>query len=64
MSTADEVIVGEHGSKIVSLKGIDLLAPDKIDRVCTEQLRKQLPAIFPGIGAIVGQAEAKVEGHH
>ena len=64
LSTADQFIIAENRCKIVGLKVIDLLASDKIHRICPKQPRYQFFAMFPGIGSIVCQAETKVEGHH
>lgn len=64
LSTADQFIIAENRCKIVGLKVIDLLASDKIHRICPKQPRYQFFAIFPGVGSIVCQAETKVEGHH
>lgn len=64
LSTADQSIIAENRCKIISLKVIDLLASDKIHRICPKQLRYQFFAMFPGIGPIVCQAETNVEGHH
>ena len=62
--TADQSIITENGCQIVGLKVIDLLASDKIHRICPKQFRYQFFAIFPGIEPIFCQTEAKIEGHH